>query len=115
MTTINLRVPTCPHGNKNNISPELLRALSRLEKAIGHELPYNSGYRCPQCNAAAGGAKNSAHLRGLAVDISCVTSPDRFRILLIALSLGFCRVGIGTSFIHLDIDTSLAQAVVWLY
>lgn len=31
----------------------------------------SSGYRCPQVNAAVGGAKTSAHVHGLAVDFSC--------------------------------------------
>src|SRR5262245_1372399 len=38
-----------------------------------HPVSISSGYRCPQVNAAVGGASNSAHLYGCAADF---TIPD---------------------------------------
>ncbi len=115
MTSMKDRIPLCPHGTKDNISPNLILALERLERELGRELKYNSGYRCPECNAAAGGSKNSAHMRGFAADPLVNNSVSRFRILSAAVRLGFRRIGVGKTFIHLDVDTSLPQDVVWLY
>ncbi len=38
---------------------------------LGHALHITSGYRCPQLNAAIGGAPNSAHCPGWAADFIC--------------------------------------------
>jgi zinc D-Ala-D-Ala carboxypeptidase len=66
----------------NNVPPansqerkNLLRTAETMEKVrtILDSKPVliSSGYRSPQVNAAVGGAKNSAHLSGLAVDFTC--------------------------------------------
>jgi zinc D-Ala-D-Ala carboxypeptidase len=109
------RIPVCPHAPEDPIKPELLKVLSNLEEDIGEELEYNSGYRCEQCNREAKGAKNSAHLRGYAVDIKCNTSRLRYLILSAVAVIGVNRIGVGKTFIHIDVDPSLAEKVVWLY
>ena len=115
MKTLIDRIPVCPHGDKNSISPDLVSALDCLERTLTFELSYNSGFRCPECNKVAGGVSNSAHLRGLAVDVKCITSLRRMLVAKAALSLSFRRVGIGKTIIHLDVDTSLPQDVIWVY
>lgn len=109
------RIPVCPHGKKADIDQVLVIALERLESRLGYNLTLSSGYRCPACNAAAGGVKNSSHVRGLAVDILASSSADRYHLLCCAIEQGFTRIGVGRNFIHLDIDLSLPQHVVWLY
>ena len=109
------RIPVCPHGGKEYISQDLVNSLERLESVLGHELTFSSGYRCEACNAAAGGVKNSAHMRGLAVDISASSSADRYHLIYSAIRQGFARIGIGRNFVHLDIDFSLPMHVLWLY
>jgi len=113
--TLRDRIPVCPHGDKDSISDDLIHALDRLEREVGFDLTFNSGYRCPKCNTRVGGVRNSAHLRGLAVDISCSFSILRFNLLKAALDLGFRRIGIGKTIIHLDVDVSLPQDVIWTY
>ena len=53
--------------------PVMCRFLSRcidpIREFLGAPLPASSGYRCPALNAAIGGARNSRHLAGKAVDI----------------------------------------------
>lgn len=109
------RIPVCPHGKKEDINQVLVISLERLEHRLGYDLTFSSGYRCPACNAAAGGAKNSAHLRGLAVDALASSSADRYHLLCCAIEQDFARIGVGRNFIHLDIDLSLPQHVIWLY
>lgn len=38
---------------------------------FGRPLKVNSGFRCQRHNEAVGGKKNSSHLRGAAIDLSC--------------------------------------------
>lgn len=109
------RVPVCKHGTKENLNVSLLQILNRLERRLEYQLDYSSGYRCPECNLKAGGVKDSAHLRGLAVDIRCHTSQERCKVDNGAVELGIRRRGIGKNIIHLDVDTSLPQDVLWLY
>ena len=49
----------------------LARGLDRVRRVLGHPLEISSGYRCPELNAAVGGAPNSQHAQGLAVDFTC--------------------------------------------
>ena len=61
------------------------------------------------------GTSNSSHLKGLAADIKCVNSTDRFKLEGILREVGFKRIGIGETFIHIDIDKDKSQNVLWTY
>jgi len=113
--TLRDRIPICPHGSIESIDLTLILALENLERESGLELEFSSGYRCKACNAAASGVKNSAHLRGRAVDILCGTSAERYMIVQAAVVISFRRIGVGRNMVHLDVDTSLPQDVLWLY
>ncbi len=114
MNIIN-RIPVCQHVSKEAISQELIKKIQEIEEATGVDYIFTSGYRCVMCNTAAKGSKNSAHLRGLAVDISCNYSRSRWELITKASLLGIRRIGIAKTFVHLDIDISLPQDVMWLY
>lgn len=75
----------------------------------------NSGYRSKSHNIKVGGRDNSSHLKGLAVDIQTLGSRDRFIILKSLIEVGFNRIGIKGSFIHVDIDYDKDINVVWCY
>ena len=109
------RIPVCPHGETDDIDETLIRNLEQIERHLSKKLVYNSGYRCRACNDAAGGVKNSAHLRGKAVDIKSESSSERYEITSTALAFGFKRIGIGKTIIHLDVDETLPQRMIWLY
>ena len=74
-----------------------------------------SGYRCAAHNAAVGGAKNSAHLRGEAADIKIVSDKDRYDFHSALQSAGFTRFGFGGTFIHVDDSPQLNQRRMWVY
>lgn len=44
--------------------------LEQVRALVGAPVDISSGYRCPMLNMAVGGAKNSAHVQGLAADIN---------------------------------------------
>ena len=81
------------------------------------EIPFiiNSGYRTPEHNKKVGGVKTSSHLKGLAVDIKTVNIIERYKIVNALLMVGFTRIGIAANFIHVDLDFSKGQNVIWLY
>ena len=66
------------NGIDNSPAPEVCEnlyclvghILDPLRDAIGHPVIINSGYRCRRLNAILHGAKDSAHLYGLAADFT---------------------------------------------
>jgi len=92
--------------------------LSMLDEARGiAKIPFkiNSAWRSVNHNKRTGGVPGSSHLVGLAVDIHCVNSRDRFLIINALQNVGIRRIGIGNTFIHADIDTSKPHNLIWLY
>jgi len=49
------------------------------------------------------------------VDIACNNSTDRYNLLNCLLDVGFKRIGVGNTFIHVDIDKEKAKEVIWTY
>ena len=63
--------PNDPKCKYLRISPALIEALEKLRQKIGGAaITIHSAYRPPAYNAAIGGVSNSAHIDGLAADIS---------------------------------------------
>ena len=97
--------------------------LSRLDQARSLcDIPFKitSGYRTKEYNEGllARGYKasaNSSHMKGLAVDISCVDSSSRHKIIKSLMKVGLNRIGIADTFIHVDADTSKPANVIWTY
>jgi len=102
-------------GSGELVSNELISMLDVARKKYGKSMAINSGYRTIEHNAKVGGKPTSSHLKGLAADISCTNSTDRFLLEGILREVGFTRIGIGNSFIHVDIDKDKAQKVLWTY
>lgn len=55
---------------EGNIIKLVINILQPLRDFMGVSCTVNSGYRCPALNKAIGGATNSAHMQGGAVDIT---------------------------------------------
>jgi uncharacterized protein YcbK (DUF882 family) len=98
-----------------NMDSNFLKLLDEAREVA--EIPFviNSAYRTPEHNAKIGGSLNSSHLKGLAVDISVTNSTQRFIVLNALISVGFTRIGISDTFIHVDLDKDKSQQVIWTY
>lgn len=105
-------VPSCSIGQ---MDAAFLGLLDKVREKAGIPLVLNCAYRSVEWDKSKGRSGNSAHTRGLAVDIRCHSYRNRIKIVKAALSCGICRIGIGKTFIHLDIDKSLSQDVMWDY
>ena len=67
---------SCRHCGLVYVTPTLLEMLERFRSQVGMPVNISSGYRCPEHNAAMSGTANrSAHMFGMAADI---TVPGRF-------------------------------------
>ena len=92
--------------------------LQLLDKARTHaQIPFkiSSGYRSKKHNKKVGGVNGSAHVKGLAADIACSNSSDRFTIINALIFVGFHRIGIAEGFIHADVSTDRPGFMVWTY
>ena len=89
--------------------------LDKLREMFGAPIIIRSGYRTAKHNAIVGGVDSSAHTGGHAADIAAVSSRTRFKLVDFAMTIGFRRIGIGTSFLHLDDSPDHDQDVIWLY
>lgn len=96
------------------VDPVLLARLNGLRSKYGKPIYITSGWRCEDYNKKVGGVGDSAHLDGTAADIFCTSSHDRYILLFHSIGL-FNRIGIGTTFLHVDVSTSHPQEMVWLY
>lgn len=105
-------VPSC---SIDQMEPGFLELLDAVREIAGIPLVLNCAYRSKAREKKMGRSGNSAHTRGLAVDIRCNTSANRYKIVAAALGCGIRRIGIGKTFVHLDNDTSLPQGVMWDY
>ena len=97
----------------DSIDPTLVNMLQDSRNATALTYVLASGCRCKKHNKEVGGKPNSAHLRGNAVDIKCITSQMRYRMVQ-DLIRRFRRIEIRDSWIHMDIDSTLPQDVLFL-
>jgi uncharacterized protein YcbK (DUF882 family) len=102
-------------GSGAEMDLQFVRLLDQLRQIIGTPIYINSGYRTEQHNMEVGGVPFSAHTKGLAADIRIVGNEQRYWVISKALELGFTRIGVAKTFVHLDLDTSLPSPRIWMY
>ena len=102
-------------GSGEFMDQDFLDLLDKARERAGVPFRITSGYRSEQHNKDVGGVKNSSHRYGLAADISCVNSARRFLIIEALLYVGFTRIGIADTFIHVDLDTNKQPNLIWTY
>lgn len=83
------------------IDDRLIELLETLRLKVGMPITITSGYRTETYNERCGGANNSYHLKGMAVDIKC--NMDPILVGLYAAALGFKGIGIYKDFTHIDV------------
>lgn len=105
---------SCPCCGANEMYFSFIDKLDRARDYAGIVFVVNSGFRCEQKNKEIGGAPTSSHLRGYAADIKCLYSQSRFLMLRAFLHVGFNRIGIYPTFLHVDDDHSKPGDVIWV-
>ena len=95
------------------LQPRLVGMIEEARTIAGVPFIITSGLRTSAQNQSAQGVDNSAHLRGLGVDLACSDAQARFFMLVGLVRVGFRRLGIYDHHVHADCDDSLPQNVVW--
>lgn len=109
-------------GSGEFMSQDFLDLLEKARERAGIPFIITSGYRTREHseNLKSQGykvSKDSAHRLGLAADIKCTTSANRYKIIEALLYVGINRIGVGRSFIHADLDNRKHKPieVIWNY
>lgn len=113
----------CSGCGKAFMDDGFMKQLVELRRTYGKPMIITSGYRDADYNRKIGGAPNSAHLYGKAVDVR-VMGQDAYTLLKMALAMGFTGIGVKqhgpveNRFLHLDtINTqdNIVRPIVWSY
>lgn len=109
--------PDMPGSAANFMDNDFLRRLAYARHISGVPFVITSGYRTEAYNNSLAErnypvSKTSAHLRGFAADIACTDTDKRFNILFSLIVSGFRRIGIGKTFIHVDMDPTKTQDLI---
>lgn len=107
----------CGKCSGGSMDADLVSKLNEARRLAQVPFVITSAYRCAAHNKAIGGAKNSAHTRGNAVDIKIPNSNIAFRVIKSLMDVGFTRIGYNQKhlFIHVDNDKTLPQEVFFDY
>ena len=91
-------------GRDSRVDPAVYEIARRMSQKLGVTLTCNSGYRNRQYNANCGGASNSNHMYGKAMDLAYIggSAEEKRRMLVAAIESGAQGIGLYNSFIHVD-------------
>ena len=95
---------------------DLISKLQTARDILGHSIIITSGVRCKAHNndPDVGGSEFSSHLGGLAADIKCEHSRQRWDLVDALKEAGFTRIGPKKTFVHCDVDPNKPTDVLWL-
>ena len=107
-------------GSGELMEHEVVQALDIARDIYGFPMVVTSGFRTIEHNRSLielgyPASPNSSHLLGWAVDLAVPDSSRRFLMLEALLDAGFHRIGLGHSFIHVDLDPNKPANVLWVY
>lgn len=102
-------------GSGQLMDKNFLKMLDEAREKFDKPIHITSGFRTEAWNEQVNGVPGSSHIKGLAADLACDKSSDRFDLVNCLLDVGFNRIGIAKNFIHVDIDFDKTQGVIWTY
>ena len=107
----------CSHTGICKMTPEFMKKLQHVRGVYGKPMKITSGYRHPSHPIEAAKSVLGEHCTGHAADIA-VQGVDALRVVQLALSLGFTRLGVQQKgdgrFIHLG-DSPAFLPGIWSY
>lgn len=102
-------------GSGDKMSSNFLEKLDKARSIANTPFKINSGYRTTKHNKTVGGKPGSSHTKGLAADIHCNDDASRSLIIQALIEVGFTRIGVAKTFIHVDDDTEKNPNRIWVY
>lgn len=104
-----------PASSADDLNPKLVDRIILAQRMCGEQFTITSAYRSQGYERSNGRKGSSSHCKGLAVDVSAVNSHLRFKIVAGCILAGFPRLGIGKTFIHIDIDETKPHPIIFHY
>ena len=106
-------------GSGKNMDKDFLEMIDCAREEAQIPFKINSGFRTEAKNKEIyrllqKTPVKSSHLKGYAADIRCNDSHQRSIIVRALINVGFTRLGIASTFIHVDNDPDKADAI-WVY
>ncbi len=92
-------------GGLSGVHPATLNPIQLMRDYINKPLIINSGHRCRIYNKHIGGAKNSRHIKLLAVDVSCRNTglePEEMADLFVCFGVVRTIIYIELQFVHIE-------------
>lgn len=100
------RIPiaAAPDVDLLRTDPAVLSRYEQLQSAFGEVLPVISAKRSEEHNKEVGGAKQSRHIHGdaLDIDVSKLSEERRAEFIRMASAMGFTGIGVYKNSLHLD-------------
>ena len=111
----------CKGTDECLMDEEFMEKLEALRQEFNQPMIITSGYRHESYNQVIGGAKNSPHLYGKAVDV-LVSGKAAYRLMKLAIQYGFTGIGVSQRgshegrFLHIDtMDSSNVHPRPWIW
>lgn len=105
-------VPSCKFEDLNS---RFVEQLLFAQRYVGFQFTITSAFRSQAYEREKGRKGDSAHCKGLAVDISTRDSHTRYKVVLACAMAGISRIGIGKNFVHVDVDETKAHPIIFHY
>ena len=111
----------CKGTGECDMDERFMSKLIELRKKFNEPMIITSGYRHPAYNMTVGGTRNSAHIKGRAVDVS-ITGKEAYRLVRLAFDAGMTGIGVAQKgkdskrFIHIDdLENSNENPRPWIW
>lgn len=111
----------CPCCKKESMDDDFLLRVDQARTEADVPFRITSGFRCEnyQLDLKKRGYETangvSPHMKGVACDISVSNDSRRWDIIDALIGVGFNRIGIGSNFVHADIDLDRNSNRIWYY
>lgn len=104
-----------PRCQITDMNVDFMNLLEKARKIANIPFVLNSAYRSVEHEKRMYRSGYSSHCKGLAVDIRAQTGDEKYIIVNALLQVGFPRIGIHKSFIHVDLDKSKFHPCIFTY
>jgi hypothetical protein len=91
------------YGGQGSIDSRSVSALDQLSTLLGRKIGITSANRTTDYNDSVGGAKNSRHIHGDALDINITDPAEQRKAVRFLSSIGVQGIGVYNGWIHMDI------------
>jgi len=111
----------CKGTDECEMDERFMKKLEALRHEFNEPMIVSSGYRHESYNQVIGGAKNSPHLYGKAVDV-VISGKSAYRLMKLAIQYGFTGIGVSQRgphekrFLHIDtMENSATHPRPWIW